>query len=79
MDNDSYIGFLALHTHPIVRNLAELLNISEKEALDIFYRSNFYKIYEQENTKLWHFSTVTLSDLVYQEVTTGRIEFPVEG
>jgi len=36
-------------------------------------------LYERENTKLWHFSNVTLTDLLVQEITTGQIEFPVEG
>ena len=79
MDNETYIGFMALHTHPIIESLAELRNISMREALDLLYESNFYKLYERENTKLWHFSTVTLRDLLNQEITTGLIEFPVEG
>ena len=79
MDNESYIGFMALHSHPIVENLAQIQNISKRKALDFFYNSNFYKIYERENTKLWHFGTVTLTDLLIQEMTSGHIEFPVEG
>ena len=79
MDNESYISFMALHSHPIVESLAGIQNIPKKEALDLFYNSNFYRIYERENTKLWHFSNVTLTDLLVQDVTTGHIEFPVEG
>ena len=79
MDNDNYISFMALHSHPIVENLASIQNISKRAALDLFYRSNFYRLYEQEITKLWHFSNVTLTDLLIQEITTGYIEFPVEG
>jgi len=79
MDNDSYISFMALTSHPIVENLAKIQNVSKRDALDMFYSSNFYRIYERENTKLWHFSNVTLTDLLNQEITTGFIEFPVEG
>ena len=79
MDNECYISFMALHSHPIVESLAQKLNIPNKKALDLFYSSAFYRIYERENTKLWHFSNVTLTDLLYQEITTGTIEFPVEG
>ena len=79
MDNESYIGFMALHSHPIVENFAQAQNMSKREALDFFYNSNFYRIYERENTKVWHFSNVTLSDLLIQELSTGHIEFPVEG
>jgi hypothetical protein len=79
MDNDVYISFMALHSHPIIENLSQMQNISKKNALDLFYNSKFYKLYERENTKLWHFSNVTLVDLLNQEITTGDIEFPVEG
>jgi len=79
MDNDAYINFMALHTHPIVESLAKMRDIPKREALDLLYSSAFYTLYERENTKLWHFSTVTLTDLLNQEITTGHIEFPEEG
>jgi len=79
MDNETFTGFMALHTHPIIDSFAQLRDISKREALDLFYGSNFYKLYEREDTKLWHFSIVTLRDLLNQEITTGKIEFPVEG
>jgi len=79
MDNDSYINFMALHSHPIIESLAQMRNISKRRALDLFYNSVFYGLYEREDTKLWHFSNVTLTDLLNQEITTGHIEFPVEG
>ena len=79
MDEKRYNSFMALHTHQIIEKLAKYQNISNAKALDLFYQSEFYKLYEQESTKLWHFSTVTLADLIEQEVTTGQIEFPVEG
>jgi len=79
MDKESYNSFMALHSHPIVESLASIQDISQKKALDLFYCSNLYRLYEQENTKLWHFSNVTLTDLLIQEITTGHIEFPVEG
>ena len=79
MDKETYMGFMALHSHPIVENLAVIRNIPKREALDLFYNSEFYKLYEIENTKLWHFSNVTLTDLLNQEITTGQIDFPVEG
>jgi len=79
MDNASYISFLALHSHPIVEQLSQMQGITEKNALDVYFNSHFYKLFERENTKLWHFSNVTLAGLLNQELTTGHIEFPVEG
>ena len=79
MNKNTYIGFMALHSHPIVEKLAHIQNISKTKALELYYCSDFYKLYERENTKLWHFSNITLTDLLIQEITTGQIEFPVEG
>ena len=79
MDIDSYKGFMALYSHPIVEMLSQMMSIPKIIALDLFYNSDFYRLYEQENTKLWHFSNVTLAGLLRQEVMTGHIEFPVEG
>ena len=79
MDNESYINFMALHSHPIVENIAQMRSIPKREALDLFYGSDLYRLYERENTKLWHFSNVTLADMLNQELTDGYIEFPVEG
>ena len=79
MNKEEYISFMALHSHPIVEKIAQTQNISKRKALDLFYNSKFYRIYERENTKLWHFSNILLADLLIQEITSGHIEFPVEG
>ena len=79
MDKDSYNGFLALHSHPVVEQLAAIRKIPKRKALDLFYGSNTYRLYEHEKTKLWHFSHVTLADMINQEISTGHTEFPVEG
>ena len=76
---DRHISFMALYSHPIVEKLAQIQNIPKIKALDLFYNSKFYSIYEKENTKLWHFSSVALTDILHQEVITGEIDFPVEG
>ena len=79
MDKDSYMGFMALQTHPIVESLANIKEIPKRKALDLFYCSEFYRLYEREETKLWHFSNVTLTDIINREISLGHIEIPVEG
>jgi len=79
MDSDNYTGFMALHSHPIVEMLAQMLDVPKRKALDMFYNSVLYRVYERENTKLWHLSNITLTEMLIQEIKTGRIEFPVEG
>ena len=72
-------GLMALTNRKIIETVAKNRNIPKAEAVDRFYNSKLYSLYEKEDTKLWHFSYVTIADLLDQELDTGRIEFPVEG
>ena len=70
---------MAVHNWAIIDRVAKNRNITNAEAIDSFYNSNLYDLYENENTKLWHFSYVTIANLLTQELDTGSIDFPVEG
>lgn len=65
---------------PIVENLVAMIadkqNISEDEAITKLYSSKLYAMLEQEDTKVWHYSTLMLYELLTEEETTGNIEFP---
>ena len=76
---DKHTGFLSLYSYPLVEDLSKKKNISKEKALDYYYNSRFYNLYEREETKLWHFSQVTLGDMLDWEISTGRLEIPVEG
>ena len=60
----------------LVGMIAEKENISENAAITTLYNSELYAILEQEDTKVWHYSTHMLYSLLKQEETTGKIEFP---
>ena len=65
---------------PIVENLVAMIadkqNMSEDEAITTLYSSKLYAMLEQEDTKVWHYSTLMLYELLTEEETTGNIEFP---
>ena len=65
---------------PIVENLVAMIahkqNMSEDEAITKLYSSKLYAMLEQEDTKVWHYSTLMLYELLTEEETTGNIEFP---
>ena len=42
------------------------------------YESKVYSVLEEENTKLWHFSPLTLFHMYDEERKTGTITFPEE-
>jgi hypothetical protein len=75
MSKDRHTGFMALHSHPIVLRVAQKKRIPEREALRLFYRSELYKVYEREETKLWHFSRNALGDMLIHEIETGKPQY----
>lgn len=61
-----------------VQMIAKEMNISDKDALSLFYSSKLYEKLEQEETKVWHLSVPTLFSLFVEEQETGNITFPEE-
>ena len=72
-------GMMSLYNSAIADAIVYKNNISYKEAIDSFYNSRLYDLYEKEETKIWHFSCVCIADLLAQELEKGYIDFPVEG
>ena len=60
--------------HLIVKNYV----YDEVTASNEFYNSGVYALLEQEDTKLWHFSPLTLFNMLDEEKKTGSFELPEE-
>lgn len=60
----------------LVGAIAQKKNIPESEALAQLYASRLYAALEQEDTKLWQYSTEMLYALFDQELRTGQLTFP---
>ncbi len=64
----------------IISNLCEMISdkqkISEEEATKKLYNSKLYEYLEKEDTKVWHYSTLTLYNLLLEGEQTGKITFP---
>lgn len=54
------------------------VRIAELEATKSFYGSRVYTMLEDEETKLWHLSPLTLYNMYDEEQKTGTITFPEE-
>ena len=52
--------------------------MDEIAAAKAFYGSKVYSLLEQEDTKLWHFSPLTLFNMYVEEKKTGDFEIPEE-
>ena len=53
-------------------------NLTNIEAVQLFYNSDLYATLENEASKLWHLSALTLYELLDEELTTGFIKYPEE-
>ena len=76
MDQNQFAAIMPYISADLVGIIAEKENISENAAITKLYNSELYAILEQEDTKVWHYSTHMLYSLLKQEETTGKIEFP---
>lgn len=60
----------------LVRTIVSKRNVSEERAMQLLYNSKLYADLEEEENKLWYYSTPMLYTLLEQEWNTGRIHFP---
>lgn len=58
--------------------ITKYLSMDELTASKEFYNSEVYSLLEQEDTKLWHLSALTLFTMFQEEKETGTITFPEE-
>jgi len=72
-------SLIKLSAHSIVKKLIQMRGCDETTALKLFYDSLLYQLYSDEETKLWHFSTTKLAELLNEEIETGELNLPVEG
>lgn len=73
---DQFAAIMPYISADLVGMIAKKENISETDAITKVYNSKLYAILEQEDTKVWQYSTEMLYSLLKQEDETGRIEFP---
>ena len=76
MEQKKFEALLVLLVPKIVGLISENHSLDEITASKKFYESKVYSLLEEENTKLWHFSPLTLFYMYDEEVKTGNITFP---
>ena len=76
MSQEQFAAILPCITDDFASVISKRLNISEIEAVTKLYRSRLYALLEQEDTKIWHYSTDMLFHLFEQEGQTGMLDFP---
>jgi len=58
--------------------IAEKEGIDEIKAMNEFYQSKVYDLLSKEETKMWHYSPMTVYTMWKHEKETGEVVFPQE-
>lgn len=78
MEKKKFEAMLILLVPQVVSLIAEKYCCSEVTASEEFYSSKVYSFLEQEDTKLWHFSPLTIFNMFDEEKQKGTFTFPEE-
>lgn len=78
MDKKKFESMLILIVPAVVKLIVENYTLDEIAAADMFYNSMVYEKLEQEDTKLWHLSPLTIFNMFDEEQKTGKITYPEE-
>ena len=76
MSQEQFTALMPYIISDLVSLIAENDQISENVAMERLYNSQLYKLLEQEELKLWQYSSHMLYSLFQQEQKTGNILFP---
>lgn len=78
MADKKFEAILILLVPQIIELVYENCPLDEITAAREFYESKVYSLLEQEDTKLWHFSPLTLFNMFDEEKRTGDFQMPEE-
>ncbi len=79
MNEEKFSALIGLIVPQVVHLIAEKYSYNEVKATQEFYSSKVYALLEEEDTKLWHFSPLTLFNMFIEEKETGEFYIPEEG
>lgn len=78
MEKKKFEAVLMLLVPQVIHLIVENYPYDEVTASKEFYSSKVYSFLEQEDTKLWHLSALTLFNMFDEEKQTGKFNFPEE-
>ena len=77
MNEDQFSVMLAIIVPPIIEQITKNSNIDDDKAISGFYPSKLYHELSDES-KLWHYSPMTLYTMYQDELLTGSYDYPEE-
>ena len=76
MQSEQFHALMAPISSDLAARIAKANNMDGQEAILALSTSGLYAALEQEETKLWQYSTEALYAMFRQEQETGHIEYP---
>lgn len=76
MGIDQFNAIIPIISADMVAMIAAKQKIPENQAINLLYNSQLYAALENEETKVWQYSTPMLYSLLEQELRVGTIHFP---
>jgi len=76
MSKEKFEAMLILIVPMVIGLIMQKCGLDELTATRAFYESKVYSLLEQEDTKLWHFSPLTLFCMYEEEQRTGDFSIP---
>lgn len=78
MEKEKFEAVLMLLVPQVIHLIVENYPYDEVTASKEFYSSKVYSFLEEEDTKLWHLSALTLFNMFDEEKQMGTFSFPEE-
>ena len=76
MGREQFLAVMPYISADLIGMIAKKKQVTEDEAIAMLYASKLYAALEQEETKVWQYSTEMLYSLFEQEEQTGSICYP---
>ena len=76
MDKAKFEALMPFIITALIQKIIERKNFSHDEAFSRLYGSSLYSFLDNEETKVWHYSTEKLYLLFEEELLTGNLELP---
>lgn len=76
MSQEQFAAMMPYISADLVSMMADKQNITEQEAIKKLYSSKLYTMLDNEETKVWQYSTPMLYNLLEQEEKSGDFQFP---
>jgi hypothetical protein len=76
MDKKKFESIFPIICSALAGIIAEEEGLTAEDSISKLYTSQLYEKLENEETKVWHYSSKKLFDLFKEEIMTGKSTFP---